>query len=114
MHAASKLNEHQVSVVSPNREHRGGAAFIPAYLIALAVVALPIMMLEVGAGRLAQGSVVGTFRTVGKIGTIFGWFVVLLTVPSILLVALGSSTSLLNRMLSRYTQWLRPEHELFE
>ncbi len=58
----------------------GGGAFILAYLIALAVVALPIMMLEVGAGRLAQGSVVATFRTVGRIGTVYGWFVVLLTV----------------------------------
>lgn len=58
----------------------GGGAFIVAYLLALAIVALPVMMLEVGAGRLAQGSVVGTFRTVGKIGTAYGWFVVLLTV----------------------------------
>lgn len=57
----------------------GGGAFIVAYLIALVVVAVPIMMLEVGAGRLAQGSVVGTFRTVGAIGTVYGWFVVLLT-----------------------------------
>lgn len=58
----------------------GGAAFIVAYLVALIVVALPIMMLEVGAGRLAQGSVVGTFRRVNRFGVVYGWFVVLLTV----------------------------------
>jgi len=58
----------------------GGAAFIIAYLVALAVVALPVMMLEVGAGRIAQGSVVGTFRRVNRFGTLYGWFVVLLTV----------------------------------
>ncbi len=57
----------------------GGGAFILAYLIALLVVAIPIMMLEVGAGRLAQGSVVGTFRQVNRLGTVYGWFVVLLT-----------------------------------
>jgi len=58
----------------------GGAAFIIAYLIALIVIALPIMMLEVGAGRMSQGSVVGTFRQVNRFGTIYGWFVVLLTI----------------------------------
>ncbi len=58
----------------------GGAAFIIAYLIALAVVALPVMMLEVAAGRLAKGSTVSTFRQVHRFGGIFGWGVVLLTV----------------------------------
>ena len=58
----------------------GGGAFILAYLIALVAVAIPVMMLEVGAGRLAQGSVVGTFRQVNRLGTAYGWFVVLLTI----------------------------------
>ena len=58
----------------------GGAAFIVAYLIALIILALPIMMIEVGAGRLGQGSVAGTFRKVNRLGTIYGWFVVLLTI----------------------------------
>ncbi len=57
----------------------GGGAFILAYLIALVVVALPVMMLEVAAGRLAQGSVVGTYRQVNVLGTAYGWLVVLLT-----------------------------------
>jgi neurotransmitter:Na+ symporter, NSS family len=57
----------------------GGGAFIAAYLLALVVVALPIMMLEVAAGRLAQGSVVGTYRQVNALGTAYGWLVVLLT-----------------------------------
>ncbi len=58
----------------------GGAPFIIAYLLALVVVALPVMMLEVGVGRLAQGSAVHTFRQVHRWGFIFGWAVVLLTV----------------------------------
>ncbi len=58
----------------------GGGAFILAYLIALVVVALPVMMLEVAAGRLAQGSVVGTYRQVNRLGTVYGWLVVILTV----------------------------------
>lgn len=57
----------------------GGAAFILAYLIALVIVALPVMMLEVGAGRLAQGGVVATFRQVHRAAALFGWLVVGLT-----------------------------------
>ena len=57
----------------------GGGAFVLAYLLALVVVALPVMMLEVAAGRLAQGSVVGTYRQVNRFGTVYGWLVVLLT-----------------------------------
>ncbi len=58
----------------------GGGAFILAYLLALAIVALPIMMLEVAAGRMRQGSVVTTYRGVTRFGAIYGWLVVLLTV----------------------------------
>lgn len=58
----------------------GGAPFIVAYLAALAVIAFPIMMLEVGAGRLAQGSAVATFRQVHRYGAVYGWAVVILTV----------------------------------
>lgn len=58
----------------------GGGAFIIAYLASLIVIGLPIMMLEVGAGRLAEGSVVKTFRQAHKWANLFGWFVVLLTV----------------------------------
>ena len=58
----------------------GGGAFIVAYLIALVLVALPIMMLEVATGRLAQVSAVGTFRNVNRFATYYGWFVVLLTI----------------------------------
>lgn len=58
----------------------GGGAFIAAYLIALVVVALPVMMLEVAAGRLKQGSVVGTYRGATRLGAAYGWFVVILTI----------------------------------
>ena len=59
-------------------EH-GGAAFILAYLMALFIICLPIMILEVAAGRLAQGNVVHTFRQVNRFGPWYGWFVVGLT-----------------------------------
>ncbi|MCC5979269.1 MAG: sodium-dependent transporter [Salinarimonas sp.] len=58
----------------------GGGAFIAAYLIALVVVALPVMMLEIAAGRVRKGNVVCTYRNVARIGAAYGWFVVLLTV----------------------------------
>lgn len=59
-------------------EH-GGGAFILAYLLALVIICLPIMYLEVAAGRLAQGNTVHTYRQVNKLGTFYGWFVVGLT-----------------------------------
>lgn len=57
----------------------GGAAFILAYLVALLVFGLPLMMLEIVSGRLAHGSAVGTFRGVTRFGTFYGWSVVALT-----------------------------------
>lgn len=58
----------------------GGGAFVVAYLIALIVVVMPIMILEVAAGRLSKGSTVGTYRQVNRFGVVYGWFVVLVTV----------------------------------
>jgi NSS family neurotransmitter:Na+ symporter len=58
----------------------GGGAFVVAYLIALFVVVLPIMILEVAAGRLSEGNTVHTYRQVNRFGTAYGWFVVLVTV----------------------------------
>ena len=58
----------------------GGGAFVVAYLIALVVVVMPIMILEVAAGRLSRGSTVGTYRQVNRFGVVYGWFVVLVTV----------------------------------
>ena len=57
----------------------GGGAFVLAYLLALAVVVFPIMVLEVAAGRLAQGNTVATYRQVNRYGALYGWFVVLIT-----------------------------------
>lgn len=58
----------------------GGGTFVVAYLIALIVVVIPMMILEVAAGRLSKGSTVGTYRQVGRFGAIYGWFVVLVTI----------------------------------
>ena len=57
----------------------GGGAFVIAYLLALFIVVLPMMMLEVAAGRMAQGSAIQTYRQVNRFGTVYGWFVVLVT-----------------------------------
>ncbi|GAA5126165.1 sodium-dependent transporter [Haloechinothrix salitolerans] len=58
----------------------GGGGFILAYLLALVIICLPLMYLEVAAGRLAQGNTVHTFRQVHRAGTWYGWFVVAITV----------------------------------
>lgn len=58
----------------------GGGGFVLAYLLALVVICLPLMYLEVAAGRLAQGNTVHTFRQVHRSGAWYGWFVVGLTV----------------------------------
>jgi NSS family neurotransmitter:Na+ symporter len=69
----------------------GGGAFVVAYLIALVTVVLPIMMLEVSAGRLSKGSAVQTYRQVNRFGVVYGWFVVLITmaITSYYLVVTG-------------------------
>ncbi|MFN2287596.1 MAG: sodium-dependent transporter [Chromatocurvus sp.] len=57
----------------------GGGAFVIAYFLAIIVVALPIMTLEVAAGRLSKGGTVQTYRRVNRFGVVYGWFVVLVT-----------------------------------
>ncbi|MFW5824822.1 MAG: sodium-dependent transporter [Marinobacter sp.] len=57
----------------------GGGAFVVAYLVSLVVVVMPIMILEVAAGRLSKGSTVGTYRQASRLGAAYGWFVVLVT-----------------------------------
>ncbi|KAL0215875.1 hypothetical protein P9112_008059 [Eukaryota sp. TZLM1-RC] len=70
----------------------GGATYIFAQIVTLFCIAFPFMFLETSAGRLAQGSVVKTYRYAHKkLGPIQGWFVVLLTfaITSYLLVITG-------------------------
>lgn len=57
----------------------GGAAFIIAYLVTVIVIGLPLMLVEISAGKLENGGVVKTFRALNKKAAIFGWAVVLLT-----------------------------------
>lgn len=57
----------------------GGAAFVFAYLIAVLIIGLPLMMLEITAGRIKQGGVVRTFRSINKRAAWFGWLVAGLT-----------------------------------
>jgi neurotransmitter:Na+ symporter, NSS family len=53
----------------------GGAAFVFAYLIAVLVIGLPLMLIEITAGRVERGGVVKTFRSVNKRAGWFGWLV---------------------------------------
>lgn len=70
----------------------GGGGFILAYLLALVIICLPLMYLEVAAGRFAQGNTVHTFRQVHpRVGVGYGWFVVTITavITSYYLVVTG-------------------------
>lgn len=57
----------------------GGGAFIIAYLVAILAFGIPLMLVEISAGRATQGGVVQTFRGVNKKAAWFGWLVVGLT-----------------------------------
>ncbi|MEX1027185.1 MAG: sodium-dependent transporter, partial [Candidatus Paceibacterota bacterium] len=81
----------------------GGAAFVIAYLLAVCLLGLPLMMLELSAGRLQRGSPVRTFRRILRPAGWFGWLVVGLTIVIMsyylvvtgwtLAYAVGSSTN---------------------
>ena len=50
-----------------------------AYIIAVFALGIPLMVLEISAGRTEKGSPVKTFRLLNRRAAIFGWAVVLLT-----------------------------------
>ncbi|MCF7795155.1 sodium-dependent transporter [Patescibacteria group bacterium] len=57
----------------------GGGSFVLAYIIAILLLGIPMMVLEISAGRTGHGSPVRTFRLLNKKAAPFGWFVVFLT-----------------------------------
>ncbi|MGM0629477.1 MAG: sodium-dependent transporter [Patescibacteria group bacterium] len=57
----------------------GGGAFIIAYIIAVITMGVPLMVLEISAGRAERGSPVRTFRRILKRAAPIGWLVVILT-----------------------------------
>lgn len=58
----------------------GGGAFILAYIFAVLVIGIPLMIVEIGAGKAEQGGAIKTFRKINrKFGGIFGWLVVGIT-----------------------------------
>jgi neurotransmitter:Na+ symporter, NSS family len=57
----------------------GGAAFILAYLVAVLLFGIPLMILEIGAGRAERGGPIRALRKIWSKAGIFGWLVVLLT-----------------------------------
>ncbi|MFP4515055.1 MAG: sodium-dependent transporter [Parcubacteria group bacterium] len=57
----------------------GGGSFVLAYIIAIVLLGVPMMVLEISAGRIGHGSPVRTFRLLNKKAAPFGWFVVFLT-----------------------------------
>ncbi|MFW5884613.1 MAG: sodium-dependent transporter [Patescibacteria group bacterium] len=58
----------------------GGGSFVFAYLIAVVMLGIPLMVLEINAGKTEHGSPVKTFRLLHKKAAGFGWLVVFLTV----------------------------------
>ena len=57
----------------------GGAAFILAYLISVLFLGIPLMILELAAGRAERGSPVHTFRNIWRKAAPFGWLIAILT-----------------------------------
>jgi|AntRauTorckE6833_2_1112554.scaffolds.fasta_scaffold00115_37 NSS family neurotransmitter:Na+ symporter len=57
----------------------GGGSFVLAYIIAIILLGIPMMVLEISAGKTSHGSPVKTFRLLNKKAAPFGWFVVFLT-----------------------------------
>lgn len=58
----------------------GGGAFILAYIFAVLVIGIPLMIVEIGAGKAEQGGAIKTFRKINRrFGGIFGWLVVGIT-----------------------------------
>jgi len=57
----------------------GGASFILAYLVAVIVIGLPLMIIEISAGSQERGGVVTTFKKLRSHTKWYGWFVVVLT-----------------------------------
>lgn len=57
----------------------GGAAFAIAYLIAVLALGIPLMVLEISAGRIERGSPVKTFRAIHRRAAGFGWLIIALT-----------------------------------
>jgi NSS family neurotransmitter:Na+ symporter len=54
----------------------GGGAYLIPYLLACFVCAVPLMILELSAGRHFHGTVVSTFANLGKRMHAIGWFIV--------------------------------------
>lgn len=57
----------------------GGAAFILAYIFAVLTIGIPLMIVEISAGRTQRGGPVKTLRAINKWGGVLGWAVVVLT-----------------------------------
>lgn len=56
----------------------GGAAFIVAYLFAVVVVGIPLMILEMAMGRHERGGVIAMFRHLNPKAAAFGWLLMIL------------------------------------
>ena len=53
----------------------GGGAYLVPYLLACFLCALPLMILEMAAGRAVRGDVVSVFRSTFRHGNILGWLI---------------------------------------
>ncbi len=57
----------------------GGAAFIIAYIVAVLLLGIPLMLLEISSGTIENGGAVRTFRAINRRLAFLGWGVVALT-----------------------------------
>ncbi len=58
----------------------GGGSFVIAYIVSVILLGIPLMVLEISAGKTEHGSPIKTFRSINKRTSVFGWFVVALTI----------------------------------
>ncbi len=58
---------------------QGGGAFILAYLLAIVLVGIPLMIMEFALGRRTRGSTVRVFQRLHPRAGVFGWLVIALT-----------------------------------
>jgi len=63
----------------------GGGAFLLPYLIALAIVGIPLMILEIGLGHKMRGSAPASFASISKKWEWLGWWQIMLVMFGIVL-----------------------------
>ncbi len=74
--------------------HHGGGAFIIAYLVAVVLLVVPVMILEVGVGVCFQASAPGGLRRLGRHLEWIGWWTTALGAVAALLLVIAAAWGL--------------------